>query len=196
LDDIAVYNLNPDIDAELLAITDPPEVGINMTDAETVTVKVKNNGGAPISGFQLKLELDDELIATENYTGFINSLSTASYTFANKIDLSAAGTYSVRVTIDLEGDMEPSNDSKTKTVENKVNLGIDATGGAQPLVAWIDNDILYVKGLQAGDRCNVYSVMGQLIYSQPVHSETVSINLNARGFYIIQSGCRVVKIVY
>jgi hypothetical protein len=373
IDDVNVLDLNPRIDAELVAITTPPDLGVNLTSAEEVTVKVKNNGGSSISGFQLKLELNGAVVATENYTGYITSLATANYTFTKKLDLSAAGVYTVKVTVVLNGDMDPSNDSKTKTVENRIcevitsfpwagafqgvapnsindcwinrdadgdtkkwwsleetgkyyaisesydayyefpltpdnwlitpplalsqnclltykvggansatngaenysvlvsttnvapasftpihtetlssydyteflggslsGYGVktvkiplssyagktvhlafrhwdcthqdmliltdikvnemlsvaDVAGAQQPLVAWVYNDYLYVKGLQAGDRCNVYSATGQLIFTDVARNEIMSIRLNTRGFYIIQSGNRVVKVVY
>jgi hypothetical protein len=72
----------------------------------------------------------------------------------------------------------------------------DVIGDKNPLVAWIDNDHLYIKGLQVGDCCNLYSVTGQLVYTDIAHNEIISIKLNARGFYIVQSGNRAVKVVY
>ncbi|MDR0207001.1 MAG: choice-of-anchor J domain-containing protein [Bacteroidales bacterium] len=120
LDDINVFNLNNFIDAEIVEISAPPSLGMNLTAAETVTVKIKNNGGANISGFQLKLEYNGEEIATENYTGYIISLAAANYTFNKKLNLSAAGNHIIKVTVVLPDDMNPNNDSKTKIVENRV----------------------------------------------------------------------------
>ena len=373
IDDVNILDLNPRVDAEVTAITTPPDLGMNMTNAEPVTVKVKNNGGTPISGFQLILELNGAVVATESYTGFINSLATANYTFSKRLDLSAAGFHTLKVTVVLAGDMEPGNNSQTKIVENRVCeavtnfawygafqgnapgeisdcwinmdedgdtkkwwsleetgkfyalsesydvqyefpltpdnwlitpplvlsrpctlsykvggaisneqgkekysilvsttnvapanftpihtetlnaydyteflggalsdygvktikiplsaytgktvhlafrhwdctaqnkliitdikvdevLSIPETSGAHnPLVAWVSNDKLYVKGLQAGERWNVYSVTGQLVFTHVAESETGSVPLSTRGFYIVQSGSRGVKVVY
>jgi archaellum component FlaF (FlaF/FlaG flagellin family) len=373
IDDVNVLDLNPRIDAEMVAISDPPSLGMNLTNEEPVTVRIKNNGGSTISGFQLKLEHNGAVVATENYTGYINSLVTTNYTFTQKLDLSAAGNHTIKATVILAGDIDPDNDSKTKIVENRIcpvvtnfpwygefqgntageitdcwanidadgdtkkwwsleefgtyyavsesydayyefplspdnwlitpplalnrhcllsykvggaNSGtngaekysilvsttnidpasfapihtetlssydyteslsgslsgygvktiniplssytgktvhlafrhwdctgqdmllltdikvsealsvVDATGVEQPLVAWVYNDHLYVKGLQAGNSCNVYSATGQLVYTHVAHSETMSIKLNTRGFYMVQSGTKVVKVVY
>ena len=120
LDDIKVLNLDTFIDAEVMDITSPTSLEINLTDAEPVTAKIKNNGGDPLSNFQLQLEHNGAVVATENYTGFIPSLASANYTFTKKLDLSAEGNHTIKVTVIAAGDMEPINDSKTKIVENRV----------------------------------------------------------------------------
>ncbi|MDR2970887.1 MAG: choice-of-anchor J domain-containing protein [Bacteroidales bacterium] len=120
LDDIRVFNLSNYIDAEVVEITAPPEINMNLTSEETVTVKIKNNGGTSISGFQLVLEHNDIVVATENYTGYITSLASANYTFNKRLNLSAEGDHTLKVTIVLENDMDPSNDSKTKIIENRI----------------------------------------------------------------------------
>jgi hypothetical protein len=373
IDDVNVLDLNPRIDAEIVAITTPSNLGVNLTGEEPVTVQVKNNGGSPISGFQLKLEYNGSVVATENFTGYIPSLVTANYTFTKTLDLSAAGNHTIKVTVVLTGDMDSSNDSKTKIVENRVCpivtsfpwygefqgnaageiadcwINIDADGdtkkwhsleetgkyyaisesydayyefplspdnwlitpplalnrtgslsykvggaisneqGAEnysvlisttnvapesfttihtetlssydytelltgsltgygvknisiplsayvgqtihiafrhwdcthqdmlilkdiqvneelsvpdmtdndnSLITWVNNNRLYVKGLHIGEWFNVYSVTGQLVYTNVAHSEIMTVSLNARGFYIIQSGERAVKVVY
>lgn len=120
IDDVNVFNVSTHIDAELVSISTPPSLNVNMSNQETVTIQVKNNGGVPISGFKLKLELNGDSITTETYTGSIASLRTETFTFARKLNLSANGISTIKVTVILDDDMEPSNDSKTKTVENRV----------------------------------------------------------------------------
>jgi len=120
VDDINVFNLSNHIDAEVVEITAPPTLGMNLTSAEPVTVKIKNNGGSNIGGFKLILECNGTVVATETYSGYINSLASVSYTFNKKVNLSAAGHHTIKVTVVLEGDMNPNNDSKTKVIENWV----------------------------------------------------------------------------
>jgi len=373
IDDINVFNLINYIDAEVMEISEPPSLAVNLTSAESVTVKIKNNGGDPISNFQLKLECNGTLLSTENYTGTIPSLAYRNYTFNKKLDLSAAGSYTIKVTVVLENDMVFANNSKSKIVENKVcppivnytwqgafqgnesgaiddcwinidadgdtqkwksyenngtfyaisasydvthefpltpdnwlltppltlsqncNLSFkvgaansaqwgaekyavlvssasinpvdfnaihnellnytnftelldgelvgygmkkvtlplsafvgktvhiafrhwdcthqdrlllsnievqttnhinDLNGGASPLVVWIQDNIIYVGGLNMGEQISVYSVTGQLLYQSIVNSDMMSIPLKARGVYIVKSEIRVVKAVY
>ena len=120
IDDINIFNLSNFIDAEVVDITAPPSLGMNLSSTEPVTVKIKNNGGSNINGFKLLLECNGIVVANESYTGYIPSLVTANYTFNKKVNLSAAGLYTLKVTVILENDMNPNNDSKTKTVENRV----------------------------------------------------------------------------
>jgi hypothetical protein len=373
IDDINVFNLSNHIDAEVVDITAPPGLNMNLSNTETVTATIKNNGGANISGFQLILEHDGNVVATENYIGYITSLASANYTFNTKLDLSAAGMHSLKVTVVLEDDMNPDNDSKTKIVENRVcppqtsfpwqgefqgnsageiancwinidldgdtkkwfsleengtyyaisesydavydfsltpdnwlisppltldqdyslsykvgsansyssgaekystlisktginpadftavrtetlypsdyteflngalsgygvktvktpltsyigetihiafrhwdcteqdklilaNIKVDkelsitdATDSQDNFVTWIYNNILYVKGLNIGDRLDIYSVIGKLVYQTIVSNEIESITLNARGVYLVRAGHNVVKVVY
>jgi len=196
IDDINVFNLNNYIDAEVAEIITPPSLGLNLTDVEPVTVNIKNNSGVQISGFKLLLECNGTEMATENYTGYIISLASANYTFNTKLNLSAAGMHTVKVTVILEDDMNPDNDAKTKIVENTVMGVTDMNGRSNPLVAWIYNDLIIVDGLIAGAPVEVYSVTGQLIYQGIAYSNTKSIKPTTRGVYIIKSEERVVKVVY
>ena len=149
VDDINVFNLSNLIDAEVVDIVYPPALGMNLTNAEPVTVKIKNNGGATISGFKLVLEHNGTVIATENYTGYIASLASANYTFNAKLNLYAAVNHTVKVTVVLTDDMNPNNNSKTKIVENRVCLPVtnfpwngDFTGNGSGGISdcWINID--------------------------------------------------------
>ncbi|MDR2971508.1 MAG: choice-of-anchor J domain-containing protein [Bacteroidales bacterium] len=196
VDDFNIYNLDTYIDAELVAITAPTS-GQNLTDEEAVTVKIKNNSTENISYFPLTIEIDETLPVTETFMGFIPSMQETVYTFSHKIDLSEAGkTYTITVTVDVEGDENTDNNSKTITVlhippdENVTEYEIN------PLKAWVQDDRLFIEGLNVGDPWRVYSVIGTLVYQGIAHSERLSIKLNARGVYIIQSENRIGKVVY
>jgi hypothetical protein len=59
-----------------------------FSNTEAVTIEVANLGANDISGFDLVLELDGSVVATENYTGTITGGASADFTFATAIDLS------------------------------------------------------------------------------------------------------------
>jgi len=195
VDDINIFNLDVYVDAELVEITAPPSQGIDLTTQEAVTVQVKNNGSSSITGFQLKLEHNGTVVATEIYTGVIPSMASANYTFTKKLDLSAVGIHTVTVTVILADDMNPDNDSKTKTVENILSVS-DITDNKNPLVAWVKDDMLYVEGLNIGDTWSVYNAIGKLLYRNVANNEVMTVKPGVRGLYIIRSGNRVVKVVY
>jgi hypothetical protein len=79
-------------------------------------VLIKNNGGAAISNFDLTLILDGDEVATETCTTSIASMSSATYTFTQTLDLSETGQYEIMVTLNLSGDQNLNNNSKIKKV--------------------------------------------------------------------------------
>ena len=119
IDNVRVERLLDGVDGDLTAIVKPIS-GINLSDAEEVTVSIKNNSVDPLTGFSLQLELDDETVATEPYVGTIASMETVSFTFAATLDLSEEGTYTVKVTAIIEDDEDLANNSKTKVVTNDI----------------------------------------------------------------------------
>ena len=68
----------------------------------------------------------------------------------------------------------------------------------QPLQAWIQNDRLYIKGLTIGERWNVYSISGTLVYQGVAKSdvETQSVASLPNGTYVIHSGNHSLSIIY
>jgi len=119
IDDVSVLDFSGYVDAEVASIVTPVS-GINLSATEQVKVVVKNNGSDPLTGFDLKLELNGATVATETYTATIASLSQAEYTFNATLNLSAAGSHTITVTAIAEDDQVPANDSKTVTVTNTV----------------------------------------------------------------------------
>ena len=194
IDDFLIYNLNTYTDAELVAIT-APSTGINLTNEEVVKVIIKNNGTGNISNFPLTLEVDQTFIATETFTGFIPSMHESEYIFTQTIDLSEVNkTYTITASVNLNGDENADNNSKTITVTHLPNSVV--TNEMNPLKVWISNDILYINGLNFGDSWRLYSVVGQIVSQGIAHNETVSVKLQTRGVYILQSDIYAIKVLY
>jgi hypothetical protein len=194
VDDFNIYNLDTYTDAELVAIT-APNSGTDLTNEETVVVKIKNNGTHNITNFPLQLKVDEQLLATEFFTGYIPSMQVAVYLFSHKIDLSVEDkTYTITVAVDLEADATLHNNSKTITVTHLPNSVISYENN--PLVAWVIDNQLFVEGMQCGERWRIYSAIGTLVSQGIVYDKTVKMRLNTRGVYIFQSGKNVIKVVY
>ncbi|GHV35146.1 hypothetical protein FACS1894180_0530 [Bacteroidia bacterium] len=118
IDNIKIWQPVP-TDLAVVSLVAPVALGQNLTSAETVTVKVKNNGSAPITAIDFYLTVDeiDLTVAPEAWTGSIAPNASYDYTFTAKADLSAFGNHEIIVTADVAGD--PTNDNKlTATVEN------------------------------------------------------------------------------
>lgn len=113
-EDIGVYNF------------EQPVSGDDLTDSETVTVKIFNFGTEPQSNFDIALRVDDQLIVTETFTETIAPQSSADYTFNTTIDLSIAQQeYEIEARTLLPADANTPNDSFTKTINNTTLSVID-----------------------------------------------------------------------
>jgi hypothetical protein len=107
-EDIGVFNF------------DAPVSGDALTSTETVTVKIFNFGTDPQSNFDIALRVDGTLIDTESFTGTIQPLSEATYTFNATVDLSTPQqAYVIEARTLLTGDSNNPNDSFTKTISNE-----------------------------------------------------------------------------
>ncbi|MCL2098670.1 MAG: choice-of-anchor J domain-containing protein, partial [Bacteroidales bacterium] len=121
LSDVKVYDPATFVDVDVVSITYPTAgVNINLGSSEYVQVMLKNNTAAPLTSVPLELELNGLLAASEAYTGSIPSMGTDTYTFTTGLDLSAAGTYTIKVTA------TESSDSKTIALENVICSTITA----------------------------------------------------------------------
>jgi hypothetical protein len=80
-------------------------------------------------------------------------------------------------------------------VNNELSIS-DINSNANPLVAWVNNDMLTISGITIGDRLELYSVIGKLVYQSVAQSETERVKLNIQGVYLVKSGNRVLKVVY
>ncbi|MCB2219671.1 MAG: carboxypeptidase regulatory-like domain-containing protein [Bacteroidetes bacterium] len=96
-----------------------PSTGVNLTNAEAVTIMVKNYGTNAQSNFDVSFTLDGGTPVVETISATINGGESYEHTFATTVDLSAYGTYDFEACTDLAGDENPDNDCKTKMVENE-----------------------------------------------------------------------------
>jgi hypothetical protein len=88
-----------------------------LTNAETVTISIRNFGTSPQSNIPLELLLDGNIIASEIFSGTIAAGAIETYTFTQTLDLSNSGqTYTIEANTLLADDEFSANDSATKEV--------------------------------------------------------------------------------
>jgi len=110
-----------------------PNNGV-LTNAETVEVLIRNFGTVTQTNFPLELRLDGNLIATENFGGSIIPNGTATFTFAQTLDLSNPGqSFSIEVKTNLTGDEFTPNDSFTKIVTHLFSNDVGPTEITAPI---------------------------------------------------------------
>ncbi|MFC5269459.1 T9SS type A sorting domain-containing protein [Adhaeribacter terreus] len=103
-------------DAGITAIS-APNSGCALTNAETITVTVKNHGTTAQSNIPVSYKIGatgtpvNEIIA-----GPIAANTSVNYSFITKANLSALGTYSIEARTNLTGDLAPTNDVLTRSV--------------------------------------------------------------------------------
>ncbi|MDR0682782.1 MAG: choice-of-anchor J domain-containing protein [Dysgonamonadaceae bacterium] len=109
-------------DAGVIAVTAPVS-GIELTNAETVTVTVKNFGTSELTNVPVKFEINGGEPVTETIEGpiAING-GEVSYTFTATVDLSASATtdFTVKAYTALDGDDNLLNDTAAVTVTNTI----------------------------------------------------------------------------
>ena len=111
----------PANDAAIRAITAPENgININLTATEQIKATIQNYGTNPIATAQMVLTVDGATPITETFTGNIASGAIADYTFAQTVDLSAAGDHTIKVEVISANDFSDANNSKTITVHNVI----------------------------------------------------------------------------
>ncbi len=85
---------------------------------ETITATIKNFGASTQSNFNVQYVIDGGTPVVENFVGPIVSEQQVSYSFTQKANFSALGTYNVTVSTSLAGDSNTANNSTTKIIEN------------------------------------------------------------------------------
>jgi hypothetical protein len=137
VEDLSIIRLFPS-DAGLTESSRPVS-GANLTSSESVTVKVKNFGSQPLSTIPVRFEINGVPSAVETIET-LESLAETAYTFNAKADLSAVGTYTIKVYTSLPGDGDASNDTLTWFVEN---FGDCRTNSVFPFTEGFEDDKAY-----------------------------------------------------
>ncbi len=143
LDDISVY-VDNSTDAAITGITAPTHGDYStcaLTDAEQIKINILNNGGAAISDFEVSYSINGGTPVTETVTASVAPAQTYEYTFAQTVDLSTVGTYTITASINLTGDETDTNNSASITITSgdatvRIHALTDSysTGGGQ---SWI-----------------------------------------------------------
>jgi hypothetical protein len=110
-----------------------PNNGI-LSNSETVEISIRNFGLNTQGNFPVELRVDGNLVATENYTGTLNSGETDTFIFGQTVDLSNAGqTYSIEARTNLNGDEFNANDGYTKEVTHLLANDVGAIDITAPV---------------------------------------------------------------
>lgn len=77
----------------------------------TISVIVRNSGIDSQSDFDVSYQVDSDPVVTESYTGTLDSGEQAIYDFTTPLTITTSGSYTLNVSVDLNGDENPNNDT-------------------------------------------------------------------------------------
>lgn len=108
-DDITLTRSSHDIG--MLSLVTPLITGIcNLSNAETITVKVRNYSNATALNIAVSYSINGGAVVTENIPS-INAFDSVTYSFTHKADLSADQGYTLHSWVSFPGDNYQSNDT-------------------------------------------------------------------------------------
>lgn len=93
-----------------------PQTSSDLGD-ETVTVRVKNFGGASQSDFNIEYSVDGSTPVVETFAGTIEAEEELTFNFSQTADFNQVGSYTINSKTSLSGDQLASNDETSKVVE-------------------------------------------------------------------------------
>ncbi len=147
---VAAFTLSSGFNADIgVSNISQPTNGL-LTANETVEVAIRNFGLSAQSNFPVELYLDGNLVATETFTGTVNSNEALPFTFAQTVDLSTSGqTYVLEAKTALSGDEFSANDNYIKEVRhllasdvgvNEITAPVSGSGlGLETLTVTLEN---------------------------------------------------------
>ena len=98
---------------------DSPNAGCGLTNAEQVTIKVKNFGTAAQNAYTLKYSIDGGTTWTSQaMTTNIPAGDTLTHTFTTTANLGTVGTYNCQAKVELTGDTVSYNDVLSTTIDH------------------------------------------------------------------------------
>jgi hypothetical protein len=110
IDDIMIRD-KPAVDLSVAGISSPATSGCGMTAATAVTIQVANLGSQPQSNIPVSYTFGANPAVAATIPGPIAPGATAQFTFPGTVNLGTPGTYTLAVTVNQAGDVDPSNNS-------------------------------------------------------------------------------------
>lgn len=119
------FNNDLKIDTLLSPANGRTNTSTQLSATQQITVRIKNLDDAATSGsYTISYQINGGSVITESSAAIIAAGGTVNYTFTNTANLSAAGTYAIRVFVKKPGDAQPANDELTFTVKHVANPAV------------------------------------------------------------------------
>ena len=129
LDNIFVETVAPR-DAGVASIN-APSVSCGLGAAVPITVTIKNYGSSPLSGFPVTYKINQDEPVTEIFSGNIPVQGSATYTFAQTVDMSLSQPYTIKAYTSVALDSVTTNDQSSTRLAKLI-----APVSPQPLIGY------------------------------------------------------------
>ncbi len=111
---------------------------------DIVSVLIQNTGTASQSNFPVSYQLNNGTPVVETYTGTLGNGQQDTFEFATPVDITANGSYTLTVSVDLPGDENTFNDELTLEfnayVDASTSLSEDFETNSVPPPGWVVNN--------------------------------------------------------
>jgi len=119
------FNNDLKIDSLLSPVNSRTNTSNQLSAAQKITVRIKNLDDIATSGsYNISYQINGGTVVTESSAAIIAAGGTVNYTFTNTANLSAAGTYTVRVFVKKASDTQTANDELTYTIKHVANPAV------------------------------------------------------------------------
>lgn len=173
-----------------------------LTNAEEVTITVRNYGANTQSNIPVYYNIDGGANITETFAGTLASMEEATYTFTALADLSTPQhTYTIVAGTNLAGDEVASNDEASVEVTNTTlsfeDIPLENT---EFIVVTLENnqfDVLFntSEPIDENIYIKVYNALGQIVAYQLLEANSegsyqykLNMNYNSSGIYYVRVG--------
>nr|MBP6687011.1 S8 family serine peptidase [Lacibacter sp.] len=113
------------IDSLIAPVHGRQNTSIGLSATQTITVRIKNlDDVATSSTYNISYQINGGTVVTESSAVSIAAGATANYSFAATANLSAPGTYNIKVTVKQTGDAQTANDELTYAVKHITNPAV------------------------------------------------------------------------
>ncbi|MBK0401888.1 T9SS type A sorting domain-containing protein [Adhaeribacter sp. BT258] len=126
--DIGAFEFNINVnDVGVIAVSGPVATGCGLTNAETITITLKNFGNVAHTSIPVSYTINGNGTVNETFTGSLAPGATAPYAFTAKADLSVPSTFEIIARTNLIGDANASNNADTLNITNSLITGMPVT---------------------------------------------------------------------
>ena len=146
VDDVALYEIAA-TDGGVINVTAPVTSCTALSNAESVTVDIKNFATVDMTGFDVAYVLDNGTPVTATVTDTIAPGGILSYTFTQTADLSGAGAHNILAYTTVPGDADNSNDQFSSDlysgphVVDQVNQYLQGFEPTEDQTGWLALDV-------------------------------------------------------